>query len=307
MYKGILVCLDGSQASRRALNYAIEIGLALKARIYLLHVITMWSSADAAYSLELEKNGKAIIKHGAAKVSNSGLEVRELDIEIENEVPKTIIRVISEHNIDLLVMGSHGKNAFERMMVGSVTEALVKISPVPIVVLRQKTQNHSLDEAVDYNPLRNYFGKILMCYDGSYSAFQALRTVAIPLAKLNTQSQLYLHFQLSSDDNAKASDDKRKYAEEKLALATSECKTHGLANVVTQVNIGKGPVSDNINHVASAGQFDIIVAGTRGESGLKSMLIGSVTTALIRVADAPLWLVSCSKEAAEDTANADKE
>lgn len=146
MFKELLVPVDFSETSARALRLAISLARVARARITLLYVGTVPDSPaapdpeleipDAVHQLELRQ----------AEDERSDL-VRLAEQEIPDDVPwRTVKRVgdpareilaeLGASAYDLVVIGSHGRTGVRRMVLGSVSDAVLHAAPVPVVVTR---------------------------------------------------------------------------------------------------------------------------------------------------------------------------
>lgn len=136
----ILVPIDFSDASESAVVHAKEIALTYGAEIDLLHVVeeTVYPSA---YGLELEAFPTQDVLHRVEK--QLGDMARE-DIGYEHvmveatvgHAPLTILDYIEDHEIDLVVIATHGRTGFDRMLLGSVAERVLRRSPKPVFVVK---------------------------------------------------------------------------------------------------------------------------------------------------------------------------
>jgi nucleotide-binding universal stress UspA family protein len=137
-FKHILVPTDFSDPSERALSSAIELAKAFEARLTLLHV---WRIPNAGYAEALawpiegmEKAARkalAEVRTRAAKIFPGVDSVVEEGAEWER-----IIDVAKRQNVDLIVMGTHGRRGLPRLILGSVAEKVVRLSPVPVLTVR---------------------------------------------------------------------------------------------------------------------------------------------------------------------------
>lgn len=142
MSKRILVPVDGSEQSRAAVDFTMK--EFPDSTFTLLHVI---NPANAGYSVQASfptfseewyerQKGQAedLFEKIEADAENYDVAV-EHDIEIGKPTHK-IVEYAEEHDIDQIVMGSHGRSGVSRILLGSVAETVVRRSPVPITVVR---------------------------------------------------------------------------------------------------------------------------------------------------------------------------
>ncbi|MFB6153886.1 MAG: universal stress protein [Halodesulfurarchaeum sp.] len=136
----ILVPMDRGEQSTRAFEYALEnFG---EESILILHVI---DPIEAGYSATATVPGYTEEWYEQAKDSAEELfaEARELagEVEVDTDTEvgrpsRAIVEYAEEHDVDHIVMGSHGRSGVTRILLGSVAEAVVRRSPVPVTIVR---------------------------------------------------------------------------------------------------------------------------------------------------------------------------
>lgn len=141
--KKIMVPVDFSAASRAALWRASELATALGASIELLHVLelpaahVMASEAYVPLPLEYRQDVRRHAEHHLndwLSTSSVGPTVRH---ELRDGKPFTeITSYARQHGIDLIVMGTHGRGGMSHLLLGSVTENVIRTSPCPVLVIR---------------------------------------------------------------------------------------------------------------------------------------------------------------------------
>jgi nucleotide-binding universal stress UspA family protein len=150
MYKQILCPVDGSSTSDCGMVEAIQLAKDQKAKIRFLHVVdNYFPIMDATGDLNfidlteiLRENGKKILKKAEAAASKAGVTANSKMVESTRaQIHKYIIDQINECNADLIVMGTHGLRGFERLVMGSDAETVVRTSPVPVLLVRNTKKN----------------------------------------------------------------------------------------------------------------------------------------------------------------------
>ena len=142
MAKTILVALDGSPQSQEALAFAIE--EFPDATLHLLHAI---DPVESGYTspINLPGGGEEWYegqKEGAEDLfSDAREQAAEAGVAVETVTElgrpaNVIIQHVEDHDIDAIVMGSHGRSGVSRILLGSVAETVVRRSPVPVTVVR---------------------------------------------------------------------------------------------------------------------------------------------------------------------------
>jgi len=133
--KKILVALDGSENSKRAVDYAIKLGQELSADVMALHVV------PAGKYFPEEKPGNAT-KHDYAYLDNiseqsvsAGVDLETQIIRAESSVIDEIAEYADKENIDLIVIGIRSVSEF-RYMLGSTATGVVVNAPCPVLVVK---------------------------------------------------------------------------------------------------------------------------------------------------------------------------
>jgi len=142
MGKRILVPVDGSKQAHEACDFVFR--EFPDATMVLLHVI---NPAEAGYSAQAsipafsEEWYEQETQRAEGLFDEIEAEASDYEIPVERviEVGKptqTIVEYAAEHDVDQIVMGSHGRSGVSRMLLGSVAETVVRRSPVPVTVTR---------------------------------------------------------------------------------------------------------------------------------------------------------------------------
>jgi nucleotide-binding universal stress UspA family protein len=146
MYQHILVPIDGSPTSQRALEEAL--GLAKQigqgAQLELLYVIEIILFPDSEIYFnyaELQKtmraSGEKILAQAEKMVRQAGVALKTRLLEADGErVASVIVEEARRWPADLLVIGTHGRTGFSRILFGSVAEGVVRTAPVPVLLIR---------------------------------------------------------------------------------------------------------------------------------------------------------------------------
>jgi len=142
MPKTILVPIDGSEQSTDALSYAIE--EFPTATLVLFHVIDPVEAGYTAsatvpgYSEEWYEHSKEaseeLLSDARARAESEGVTVETLtDV---GRPSRLIVEYVDAHDVDQIVIGSHGRSGMTRILLGSVAETVVRRSPVPVTIIR---------------------------------------------------------------------------------------------------------------------------------------------------------------------------
>lgn len=143
VYKHILVCIDGSECSAKALKEAIRITKCGESELTVLHVARVSSSWYASEShapidrhqLELEKKGKGYVDDARAETARAGIEAKTVLATSVNSPVKAITRYAARNDVDLIVIGTRGLG-LKRVLVGSVSNGVVRHAHCPVLVVK---------------------------------------------------------------------------------------------------------------------------------------------------------------------------
>ena len=139
----VLVPLDFSPYAEQALDYAITLAQHLQARVTLLHVIQlptvvnveggMWPSST--FLDDLEADVTRDMEAYRTRVTAAGLAGECLVVQ---GIPfQEILDIAKARQVDLIVMGTHGRTGLSHVLLGSVAEKVVRLAPCPVLVARQ--------------------------------------------------------------------------------------------------------------------------------------------------------------------------
>jgi len=142
MRKGrtVLVPVDFTASSHRALDYALLLADCLRASIVLLHVVERiyaegFLDTPAKRSVRTEADRRAMEKLDAVAESKSDRLV-PISRVVGHGVPEyEILRLVENINVDLIVLGRPRRNPLSRLVFGSVTRAVVDTAPCPVLVV----------------------------------------------------------------------------------------------------------------------------------------------------------------------------
>lgn len=144
MYKRILVPVDGSETSNKALVTALQFARDFGGRVRLVHVmeeLTYLTGYDPyGYSGDLvtvmRETGEKILDQGMAMAQSAGVEADSMLFDSGERLAETVADAAKRWNADLIVAGTHGRRGLGRVLMGSGAEQIVRLAPVPVLVVR---------------------------------------------------------------------------------------------------------------------------------------------------------------------------
>lgn len=139
MFDRILVPTDGSEEMDLVVENAVELGELCDAELHALYVVdetafaSVPSEARDRVQSSLRGDGEDATRVVAQAAIDAGLDARR---EVRGGDPATtIVSYAVENDVDVVVMGTKGKTGFERYLLGSVAEKIVRVSPIPVLTI----------------------------------------------------------------------------------------------------------------------------------------------------------------------------
>lgn len=274
MFERILVPLDGSATAEAVIPYVRRLLRRCDAELVLVHAV------PAPPQSELDPSGGVQALHEDAwtyirkyEAHLDAQQVRARGIVRLGPEAETILDVADHEKIALIAMATHGRTGLERLLYGSVAEAVLRASPIPVLVVRSVPPVPPPPPAErDTAP----FSRILLPLDGSPMAWEVVRDV-LPFAKLFHSRVRLLH--VVEEDAPMA------LAETRMRAATDAFEAEGIA---CDSMLRRGDPAGEILATARGDGADLIAMTTHGRSGLSRLVLGSVTEKVLRKTLVPL-------------------
>jgi nucleotide-binding universal stress UspA family protein len=288
--ESILVPTDGSAGARVGARRAIDLAASIGASLHVLSVVDTRETESNHISPDQTERGRILEEKAEQAVETvATLAQAHLSGRISTAVERGIpFRMITEYvdvqDIDLVVMGTEGGSAIERVLLGSVAETTLRTAAVPVVTV---TPDADIIEVGDVT-----YEDILLPTDGSEEAELAIDW-AITLATLLDAT---IHTIYSVDTRRFGGPEEMGEIHEALeetgenAIETVRERARA-ADLSVAGALGSGPAARTILSYSEEHDIDLIVMGTHGRTGLSRYLIGSVTETVVRKAAVPVCSV----------------
>lgn len=282
----ILCPTDLSEASVQAVPLATYFARLHGADLHLLHVHLLHavSSAEEDVPFPGEEEARA-----ALETSAGGIEWHQVVHRVErgiNAAP-AIIDYADEHDVDLIVMGSHGRRGFRRLVLGSVTAEVVRYARRPVLVVRHDADMAPPREVdrivvpVDFSPAT----------EGALAVASGLaRRLDVPIELLHAIEPIpYVHmvYPVALDH-----EEFKSSAQRRLDEIAEELDGSRDVDTTIVVDTPDRAVADAAHRTSSP----LIVMASHGHSGLARALLGSTTERLLRSAPCPVLVVPADDE-----------
>jgi nucleotide-binding universal stress UspA family protein len=291
--KLILCPIDFSEFSARAYRYALSLAEHYRAKLVAQHVVDLsrYPYADyvaargdyQAFSRALCEGGEEQLQEFVKDHPRDGIQP-ELDVGMGT--PADLILSFSQaHKADLIVMGTHGRRGFDRLVLGSVTDRVMRKSPCPVLTICKPT----LEDSAAAGNERHHdhrLNRILFCTDFSENSMAVLKYAISATAEYDADLIL-MHVLEEVPTPANTA--------EAIATATAQLdklipsEERKSLKIKTAVRIGK-PYRQVIELAVEA-KIDLIAMGVRGRGALDRAVFGSTTYRVIQLGPCPVLAV----------------
>ena len=289
--KQLLVPTDFSENAQHALDYAIALAKRCSAKVHLLHtpVVPTYLLMDLSYSpgpeavTRILNDAQEALDQQAKGIAAAGVE--HYTAIREGTVHEVIRDYAREHDVDLVVIGTHGRSGVSKLMYGSVTERVIKTVHTPIIVIPPEGGKlpESIVVAYDFSGPSKRAAEVA---DAIHSVFKG------PVHMVHCYLDVWGEY---TDRGAVVGEaaEKRRQAlhlglEEMLVAEAKELFPNDTPDV--QPHLVTGDPAEGLLRVARDTDATLICAGTTGKSGIERLLIGSVARRLLHDSKIPLLL-----------------
>jgi nucleotide-binding universal stress UspA family protein len=275
MLKKILVPLDGSELAERALKYAAALAEPTRAQLLLMRAVfshTLAGVDPRERQLGAIQDAEAYLEQVATKLRERGLACET--VVRYGHAAECVAESARTRQADLIVMATHGRTGPGRWVFGSVAEAVVAASPVPVLV--QRAWQPLLGEpALDNAP------KMIVPLDGSAFAESALEPAASLAEELGGRLIL-----VRVEDHPTAIHAMLEYLPRVLARVAEQ---HPELPIETDVRVGEAAYG--IEEAVAQYDAALVVMATHGRGGAMRTLLGSVAGKFMQLGDVPVVLI----------------
>ena len=298
MFKRVLIPIDSSTFSEQAARLALSFAKNLGASALVMHV------AYRQALLDLESDGlerTAYLRYGERLLEPwKGIgEKRGVNLEtrlVEAEglgIAEAIIRTAASEGCDLIAMGTQGREGFQRLLLGSVAERVVRVSDLPVLLVRQSVTMPAMEAG---------FKRILVPVDGGDASNKALWMADEIAVRLGAELEF---LNVIPDAPPPIADPigmgglvydygglfEALEQQSDRVIAETQAKATARRVRATKLHADGQRIAEMIVKTAQNGQADLIVMGTHGRGGFNRLLLGSVAEGVAHHASVPVLLV----------------
>lgn len=291
----ILVSIDLSEESYRALEFAVPLAQRFGALVHIVHVYEGASQLSSIATAPVLWSDTELARHLARQVERRcGARSRPRDCHIRLGKPfQEIVATAKELKADLIVIASHGHTGFKHLTLGSTAERIVRHAPCPVLVVREaargpiKTANEGI-----------ILEKILVPVDFSECAKEGARYASVFATRVG--ADLLLINVTHPPDHTAADptivppdwpelvETARLAAADKLEEVLNFLPLVGISGD-TEVVVGT-PI-EKLVEATGRPDIDMVITSTHGYMGLRHVLLGSTAEQLVRLARCPVLVV----------------
>jgi len=304
----VLLAVDDSTDSKAVAQFLQRIQFPAESALYLLHVnpldewLRLGTSGRSMRMVEQISSIRAeaatkmqtVLSHMEETFRSSSLVVHS--IVTDGSPGAEILRTITEHHIDLVVLGTRGLSKISGFLLGSVSEWVLNEAPCSVLIVRGKTRPQKSTKGM----------KILIATDGSPDAQEGVefvKKIGFPTSTVLTllhivRKKVHQTAQLLTTDRAQL-DEFMKLAEDllqargregtKLLEATRKALSCPELKIVE--NLAFGHEAEEILKASQRIRADLVVMGSKGLTGLRRFLLGSVSHKVVRHAKCSVLVV----------------
>ena len=290
--KLILCPIDFSEFSARAYDHAVSLAEHYRAKLVALHIVELSQhpSLDFAVSLEKYDAYRKDLREYAQRQLQEFVKNHSYDrihpelVVLDGAASDSILSFSQTQKTDLIVMGTHGRRGYDRLMLGSVTDRVMRASHCPVVaVCRPPHESAAVGKGRGHG---HHLNRILFCADFSENSNGAL-DYAISAAAEYDAELILLHVLEESPNPSEM--------EEAVAAVTTKLdklipleRRQGL-KITTAVRTGRP--YQQIIQFAQESQIDLVSMGVHGPGTLDLAVFGSTTYRVMQLGTCPVLAV----------------
>jgi nucleotide-binding universal stress UspA family protein len=294
--KKILYPTDFSNCSKQAFPHALFLAQKYNAELHILHVITIHTgdTYDPEYDFpDLEEFNIHLEKH-AEEESDKLVQAHKVDatrvmkIQRRGYSPSAVIlQYANEGDMDLIVMGTHGRRGLGYLFLGSVAEEVTRFAKRPVYTIREQKAIKSIDK----------MDRILVPVDFSKHSIQALQYANELCKEYHAELEIIhvieerIHPAFYATGKSSIFDIMPDIKKKSTALIKEMFDGISGQKVPFKIKIIEGFPAHEILEYAAKNKIDLIVVTTHGASGLDKFLLGSVAEKIIRRSICPVFTI----------------
>jgi nucleotide-binding universal stress UspA family protein len=281
--KKILVPCDFSKPAQEAFKISLDIASLGKGEVHVLHVIDLpviYETtfgvqpyiADQAMMKELTSLAHQNFKNMVADVENSKKEVNiHFNLE-QGGITSSIYEFINDQNIDLVIMASQGAGGWKGLFVGSTTEKIVRLSPVPVLTVKQHFNISTIKNIMFPTNLKLDQEDLI----NKIKEVQQIFKAKLHILFINTPNNFRRDKEITKD--LEQFSQHFNFNDYTINIRNDIYEEYGIINFAQEIN------------------SDLIVMSTHGRRGIAHLVIGSIAEEVMSNVNCPVWTYKYKKK-----------
>jgi nucleotide-binding universal stress UspA family protein len=288
MYEKILVPLDGSKLAETSLPYAEEIARKTGSQITLMSVLLFGNESDEDQYHHLHR---FYIQEMTKTMKEKAIKVKS--VIVTGDPAEQIVDYADKKNIDLIIMGTRGRSALKRWVLGSVADKVVSATSCPVALISSKNTEASVRG-------KKILRKALVILDGTAESEMVIPYVEELASRLGMEVTLFQLVEQAYEYYEGAQDFSHvPVSEKEISSIKAKARRHlgKLADqlegkgITVAVKVMMGDSAETIIKIASKIDADILVMATRGHPSISRWIFGSVRDEIVNIGDTLVLLV----------------
>jgi nucleotide-binding universal stress UspA family protein len=291
-YKNVIVCTDYNDLSLSVLKYASSFSKAIGANLSVVHVCESFDDNSLEFQHEDKvadgKTYKELVTENLTQqmelfLNKANLKQEALKTHIAfGDVKEELNNIFEKNNYDLSVFGQHTHNFLTEILLGSVTEKILQVSPIDVLVVRNADQQvpATLHTPLDFTKLSE---KVIKTTKELAVKLKAKVTIS-HLVELDPQSYLgvlEMDGVGASDSIQKTLEEEEKRSEEKLNVIKEQFTDEKIETVAFVQTAKDFRIAENIIDYEDSVEHDLTIIGAHGKNVFEKFFFGSTAATFL--------------------------
>jgi len=292
MLVNVILCpIDFSEFSVRAYRHGLSLAEHYRAKLVAQHIVEIWRYPSATFAASarlydefceaLQEQGKEQLQEFVK--THAHAEIQPEQVVHQGLAADSILALAEARKTDVIVMGTHGRRGYDRLVLGSVTDRVMRTAPCPVLAVCKPPQEST---AADKERTHHHLNRVLFCTDFSQDSKRALSFAISAAAEYDAELTL-LHVLEDVPSPAKK--------EAAIAAATQQLDKmippEERTTFKTKTAVRMGKPYQQIIQFATEAKIDLVAMGVHGWGALDRAVFGSTTYRVLQLGPCPVLAV----------------
>ena len=295
--KNILVPIDFSDFSDKALEYALQLAENFESSLTILHAIVLFQDDVGEeervqeYENWIKRREQKIhsqMKKNLHKAKVKNIKVKSVILRGINAAD-AILDYLDNHPFDLIVMGTHGRTGLKHFLLGSISEKVVRLSPIPVLTIHRSLTEFKLTKIlvpIDFSiPSKDAADEAIVFSSFYEAVLEFIHVIEQDIHPSFYASGIESIFEIDKGLQKRVLENLQEFLADQLP-----------PHIQTNYLVREGKAHREIVDYAKENEIDLIVIATQGLTGLDYALLGSTTEKVVRWATCPVLTVKRKEE-----------